>query len=410
VAGVYPPPVRPLLAPALAPFFAAALALTGCAAPAPRAAPAPPIPVPADAALAATRPAVERLLAVEAARFKLPGLAFGLVSRSGLVYFIGEGARDEDGAPVTQETVYRIGSITKTFTGMALLVLRDAGKLDLDDPVVKYLPELAAVRYPTTDSPPIRIRHLVTHTSGLPRVGSLRWSGEDLTRLDLRNAATGSSLEYVPGTSSLYSNLAMALAGPLIARAGGEPYRVFMDRHIFGPLGMTHTVWEREAVPSDLLAQAYTQKGDGFTTVGTHWRFGAAEAMGGLYSNVSDLSRYVAFQLSAWPPRDGPDDGPLRRSSVRESQVLAGFSVGDGNGLGINWFVKQDGHLGHLVFHNGDTEGYHASIWMLPRRGFGVIALGPRSAAVDRLARAALDIIAGADARAVPRGAPARPR
>ncbi len=381
-----------------APLLIVALALGGCAARAAVPPTAPPNVSAVPLELAATHAAVERVLADEARRLKLPSLAFGVVTPRGLVYFVGLGTRDAAGAPVTPDTVYRIGSVTKTITGVALLQLRDAGKLHFDDPVSKYVPEVAEARATTGDSGPIRIRHLVTHSSGLPRLGKLDYTRSEVTPEGLRDAARSAALEYAPGTRSVYSNLAMALAGPVIARASGEPYRRYVERHIFAPLGMTHTVWDRDAVPPGALAQAWTGEKDGsFVDPGAHWRLGAAESMGGLYSSVADMSRYVAFELSAWPPRDGPDDGPLRRSSVRESQVLAGFSLPGNEGFGVNSIIRNDAHLGHVVFHNGATEGYHATVFMLPARGIGVIALGPGTMALDGVAFRALAAAAGVD-------------
>jgi CubicO group peptidase (beta-lactamase class C family) len=350
-------------------------------------------PPPARDALEAKRAPITELLRAEAERRKLPSLAFGVVDRAGLVYFVGLGARDAGGAPVTPDTVYRIGSITKTFTGLALLALRDAGKLHLDDPVAAYVPELAGAR--TADAGPITIRHLVTHTSGIPRLGALRYGdGHEVSLLELRDAARGVVLEHAPGTRALYSNLAMALAGPVIARASGQSYRAFVAAHLLAPLGMHATVWDREAVPADTLAQGFAAKGDGWVDCGAHWRFGAAEALGGLYSNVADMSRYVAFQLDAWPARDGDDHGPVRRSSVRESQLVAGFARAGQEAFGVNWIVKHDPKLGHVVFHNGGTEGYHAALWMLPERGLGVIALGPAASEIDGISFRALEALA----------------
>jgi CubicO group peptidase (beta-lactamase class C family) len=117
--------------------------------------------------------------------------------------------------------------------------------------------------------------------------------------------------------------------------------------------------------------------------------------MGGLYSNVADMARYVAFQLSAWPARDGADGGPLQRSSVRESHLVAGFGVPGGPAFGVNWILRDDPALGHVVFHNGGTEGYHAAVWMLPERGLGVVALGPATFEIDGIAYRALARIAG---------------
>jgi CubicO group peptidase (beta-lactamase class C family) len=117
--------------------------------------------------------------------------------------------------------------------------------------------------------------------------------------------------------------------------------------------------------------------------------------MGGLYSNVADMARYVAFQLSAWPARDGADGGPLQRSSVRESHLVAGFGLPGGPAFGVNWILRDDPALGHVVFHNGGTEGYHAAVWMLPERGLGVVALGPATFELDGIAYRALARIAG---------------
>jgi CubicO group peptidase (beta-lactamase class C family) len=369
------------------PTLVVALALAGCARPQ---APAPPPQARVeleDAQLAATRPAVEALLAAEVARYKLPSYAFGLVSRRGLVYFVGLGERDGAGTPVTADTVYRIGSITKTLTGMALLQLRDREKLAFDDPVARYVPELRTARPPTTDGGPIRIRHLVTHSSGLPRMGQLDFGAWcEVTDAELRRAAKGAVLDFAPGVRSVYSNLGMALAGLVVEEASGEAYRSYMEANVLQPLGMIHTVWDPDQVPPDQLARAWVFDKGAFVSAGVHWRLGAAEAMGGLYSSVADMSRYIAFQLSAWPPRDGPDDGPLRRASVRESHVAAASSRFGNDAFGVNWILRTDHYLGRLVFHDGATEGYTAIVWMLPERGVGVVALGPRSEAVPGIA------------------------
>ena len=389
-------------------LFVAALALGvlgGCAAQAavPPATPPPVSAVPIE--LAATRPAVERVLADEVARLKLPGLAFGVVTPRGLAYFVGLGARDASGAPVTPDTVYRIGSVTKTISGMALLQLRDAGKIDFDDPVAKYVPEVAEARLPRPTAAPSASGTSSRTRPACRALGKLAYTRSEVTRADLRDAARSAVLEFAPGTRAVYSNLAMALAGPIIARASGEPYRDYVERHILAPLGMTHTVWDRDAVPPSVLAQAWAEKDGRFVDAGAHWRLGAAESMGGLYSSVADMSRLRRLPaLGVAPARRRPTTGPLRRSSVRESQVLAGFSLPGAEGFGVNWIVRSDARLGHVVFHNGATEGYHATVFMLPARGLGVIALGPATMALDGVAFRALAAAAGLDPRGKPPG------
>ncbi len=387
---------------------ACAIALGGCAVHASPPSRRPNVAVMNNADIVISRPAVEKLLQAEAQKRKIPGLAFGLVSKTGLVYFIGVGARDTANAPVTLDTVYRIGSITKTISSLALLALRDEGKLNLDDPVSKYLPEASSVKPPTTDGGPITVRHLVTHTSGLPRLGKLDYGdGHEVTRDELIGCLSGVALDFAPGSQAVYSNLAMALVGLIVAKASGQPFRDFVNQRILTPLGMKSTVWDPFMLPMGVKAQAWAQQGDGFVVATPLWRLGAAESMGGLYSSIADMSRYVAFQLNAWPPRSDPDPFPVRRATVREAQLIAGFGHA-GDGFGVNWIVKNEPKLGYVIFHNGGTEGFHASLWMLPDKGIGVIALGPATDDLDDIAHRALDTIYDAGTPEPPIGASAK--
>ncbi|HVR63821.1 MAG TPA: serine hydrolase domain-containing protein, partial [Polyangia bacterium] len=277
------------------------------------------------AKLAARFPALESYFAGQRTAHQLPSLAAGVVIDGELAFAKGFGARDLGGTqPVDADTVYRIGSITKTFTSLAILNLRDQGKLALDDPAVRHLPELAALRYPTADSPPITIRHLLTHASGLPRVGAFNYAqaDHDVTEAEMLAALPGTVLMFAPGTRSLYSNFGVSLLGPLITRVAGTPYRDYVTRAILTPLGMTASRWTEADVPADRRATAYRRDGGQLQPV-AHWRLGASEAAGGLYSSVRDLARYVAFQLAAYPPRDDPEAGPVRRASVREAHTAA---------------------------------------------------------------------------------------
>lgn len=412
-----------VMLPRTSTFAALALvpALAGCAAEA-ALPPKPPVAAPAmdaagdtaaqakrRAALAATKAEVQTLLQAEVAKRKLPNLAFGLLFNGRLVYFVGLGERAPGGGAVTEDTVFRIGSITKTFTGAALLQLRDAGRISLDDPLAKWVPDFARVVYPSADSGVVTIRHLVTHTSGIPRLGGLEYAdGHAVSYAEILQVLPGLEIEFAPGSMSKYSNLAMALAGLVVARASGEKYRDYVTHHLLDPLGMRSTVWDREAVPPARLAQAYKEVEGAFVPADPHWRLGAAEAMGGLYSSTADMARYAAFQLSAWPPRDGADTGPLKRSSLRESQLVAGFGRASKEGFGVNWIVRNEPGIGHVVFHNGGTEGYHSSLWMVPERSIAVIALGPGTFDLDTISRNTLDLVAKADKPILALGDPAR--
>ncbi|MFO0758478.1 MAG: serine hydrolase domain-containing protein [Byssovorax sp.] len=364
-------------------------------------------PPPVDAAAAEARrqrveaavPEVARYLRDELVKSQVPNAAFGLVLDDRLIYAEGVGPRTDQGGAIDANTVFRIGSVTKTMTGLALLALRDDGKLSLDDPAERYIPELHDAVYPTRDSPVITIRHLVTHTSGLPRLGSLDYGdGHLVSERELLNAARTARLDFVPGTSSKYSNLAMALGGLIVTRVSGRPVRDFLTQRFFIPLGMRSTVWERAQVPPERLAAGHDHDKNGrYEDCGPHWQLGAAEGMGGVYSTVTDLARYVSFELSAWPPRDTPDNGPVRRATLRESQLGAGLSRAGRSTWGVNWGVSDDPVIGLVLTHNGGTEGYSSSIWIGPDRGVGVVLLSSVTSVLDGIGRKALGMMAKAE-------------
>jgi CubicO group peptidase (beta-lactamase class C family) len=345
------------------------------------------------ARIAATRPRVVEQLRADVARHHLPHLSLGVVFHGSPVYTVSFGAVDAR-RPVDPATLYRIGSVTKTLTGLALLKLRDEGRLSLDDPAARYMPEFGSVTYPTSDSPRITLRHLVTHTSGLPRLGSMRYGdGRRVLRDDVRRAVAEARLEFVPGMKSVYSNLGVAAAGLVIERVTGEPYRVYMTREVLRPIGMHDAVWDAEAVPAGRLAPCFQRAGDEYVPCDGIWHLDAAEAMGGLFASTRDLASYAAFELSAWPPRDGPELGPVRRSSVRESHLVAGFARPGKSAPGVSWFVRAD-PLGMIATHNGATEGYSASVWLLPDRSIGVVALSPITSELDRITKRVLAVVA----------------
>jgi CubicO group peptidase (beta-lactamase class C family) len=354
---------------------------------------------PVDERLDQETEALERFLELRMARAELPGLVFGVVVGGELVWTFSGGVRDrQTGVPVDPATVFRIGSVTKTFTGAALLQLRDAGGLALDDPVIDAVPELASVVAPSSDSPAITYRHLVTHTSGLPRVGDLDYFSrpdQPVTEAELLAALDGARLEFAPGTRTRYSNLAAALAGLAVARLTERPYRDRVSEALLQPLGMTSTVWDPEDVADGQLATGYRADE---AEQGHHWRMGAAEAMGGLYASLEDMARYTAFQMDAWPPRDDPDSPVLARASRRESQLIGGHASPLGQTFGVGWAVVQDDALGHLVFHTGATYQYACSVFMLPRQGIGVVAMTNTGAPdeLDRMAKEALERLASA--------------
>jgi CubicO group peptidase (beta-lactamase class C family) len=330
-----------------------------------------------EKSILAAIPKIKEHIRGEFTKNKLPGLAVALVHDGERIWSWSLGTKDlTTGDPITTDTVFRIGSITKIFTGLALLSLRDQGKLSLDAPVAKYLPEIEQVLYPTKDSPRITIRHLVTHTSGIPRVGRLDYvtNQHDLSPKEILDSLKDLKLEFAPGTKTQYSNLAMALAGLIVGRVSKSSLRDYVRDTIFQPLGMYSSYWNEKDIPPDRLATGYKET-EGQYQAGRNWRMGAAKGMGGMYSTLSDMSRFLGFQMSAWPPGNDPEQGPIRRSTIRESHLIAGFAHPGQNGFGVNWAPTKDFQLGFALTHTGATSNYAATVLILPQHKLGMTIL-----------------------------------
>jgi CubicO group peptidase (beta-lactamase class C family) len=349
---------------------------------------------PADARTRAAEEAERPDLAAELAayaqtevrRLGHPGMAVGVVVGDRVVFRQGYGTKDKRRAdPVATDTVFRIGSITKVFAGIALLQLRDAGKLTLDDPVAQHLPEAKALPLPPT------LRHLVTHTSGLPRDVPSGGTSEAEFLAKLRWIGT----QTRPGSHTQYSNLAMGLVGPVVRRVSGEPFRDYMRAHVFAPLGMTDTAWEKKDVDPHKLATGHAkvkegERKDKIDPQLAEWQMGAAEAFGGMYASLDDLTGFVRFELAAWRAGPGPFDAVLSRASLQESQTVAITGPPEPQRYGVNWWLDDDATYGPGVHHTGATDEYTASVVLLPRREVGVIVLsnfGPAPWDVEAIAK-----------------------
>lgn len=350
--------------------------------------------------LEAAFPKIDEIAKEELARQGLPSIALGVIIDGELAYSDGVGFADlETKRKPDADTVYRIGSMTKSFTAFALLSLRDEGALSLDDTLAKWIPGASGLVYPTHDSPPITLRDLLTHTSGLPRLGPIH--ADDTknapTEEALEKSLAGLALANPPGTVFSYSNLGFGLLGVVASRAAHAPYREVVTKRVLAPLGMTSSFWDRADVPRDRLATAYAPGPDGKDRAVDHWLLGAQEGAGGLYSTIRDMSKYVAYQLSAYPPRDAADAGPLKRSSLREAHFRALRAGRDDESLkvtladapakgeslvrassvryGYGWVAEQTCDFDELVWHNGGVDGYRSEMAFLPEQGVGVVVL-----------------------------------
>jgi CubicO group peptidase (beta-lactamase class C family) len=290
-------------------------------------------------------------------------------------------------APVDTQTVFRIASMTKSFTALSILQLRDAGKLSLDDPAERYVPELKALRYPTSDAPKITIRHLLSHSAGFPEDNP--WGDQQLAATDAEMSAmirAGIPFSTSPGTSYEYSNFGFAILGRVVANVSGMPYTRYVKQRVLDPLGMRVTTLEKAQVPESRLAHGYRRQDDKWLEE-AQLPDGAFGPMGGMLTSVNDLGKWVAFMLDAWPPRDGAERGPVRRASVREMQqvlryngaVAARDSSGvtlSAGGYGMGLGVRQTCQFAVSVSHTGGLPGFGSLMRWLPDYGVGIVALG----------------------------------
>lgn len=325
---------------------------------------------------------LDALFEAFAGAHRAPGLVFGVVAQGALAHVAGFGVQDiESGRPAGVDSVFRIASMTKNFTALAALALRDQGRLSLDAPVETYVPGFARVR-PPGDAPPVRVRDLIHHTAGL--VTDDPWGDRqlDMSAADFE-AMLSAELPFSRPTRTAfeYANFGYGLLGRVIEAASGRPYPDFVRETLLAPLGMTASGFEATRVAAEHWAGGYAWIEEAWVPqpILAH---GALGAMGGLWVSARDYARYVAWLLDAWPPREGPDAGPLSRATVRE--IAMGYGPpqartwGDHPPVpavyGAGTIVAADPELGLYLTHSGGLPGYGSNVLLLPDRGVGLFA------------------------------------
>jgi CubicO group peptidase (beta-lactamase class C family) len=319
----------------------------------------------------------------------IPGISYGIVVDDSLVLSGNIGVINIDGnIPVTTQSLFRIASMTKSFTAMAILKLRDEGLLSLQDQVTDYIPELQSLIYLTNDAPAINIQNLLNMTAGFPEDNpwgdrQLALSDQDFTDL----ISQGFSTSNIPSYQFEYSNTGYALLGRIISVVSGISYQEYINQHIFKPLGMNQTYWEYSDLPDDQFVTGYRWEDD-------QWKLepilhdGAYGSMGGLITSIEDFKKYVGYQLSAWPPRSETTWGPVNRSTLREMQTPqfnfldyrdtdwndepCASMIGYGYGLSISMNCKRI----KRVSHGGALPGYGSGYAFFPDYGIGIMAFG----------------------------------
>ena len=313
------------------------------------------------------------------------GLAVGVVRDGSLAFFCGHGMADiASGTPVTEDTVFRIGSLTKTFTAIAVMQLCEQGLLDLDAPASDYLRAYKLVPAKVTHRP-ATVRHLLTYTAGLPQAVYLSRAFKptlgEMVGFGQRVPALAEfyrgelHLVAEPGAMHIYSNHSFATLGQIVEDVSGEPLDRYFTGHIFEPLGMEHTDLLRSERVRDRLATEYALRSHGPRPIRDCDLITAGG--GGIYSTTTDMARYITALLG----------GGSERGSVLKPRTLAAMFAPQYQpdprlpGVGLAFYRRHAG--GHLIVEkDGLLRGFVSQMFVAPYDGVGVVAFtnGARAA------------------------------
>jgi CubicO group peptidase (beta-lactamase class C family) len=352
-----------------------------------------------------------------------PGLSYGIIVDGHLLHKGNFGYIDiRNKIPVTSSSMFRIASMSKNVTAMAVIHLRDQNKINLDDPVEKYIPEMKNQNYLTSDAPLITIRHCLTHSAGFPEDNP--WGDRQLQDSDVELAEllqNKVSFSTIPDFTYEYSNLGYALLGRIITVVSGMPYQEYIKKYILNPLQMTNTDWEYNRINKNELALGYRWlDGKYLEEALLHDNpEGSWGAMGSMISSVDEFSKYISTHLTAWPPRSETEAGPVKRNSIREMHKPWNFSnfnpkykYADGRlcvtanayGYGLRWTKDCDDKT--YIGHSGGLPGFGSHWMVMPEYGIGLVSFANRTyAGTSSINMAVMDAIvkyAGLKPRKIP--------
>ncbi len=280
---------------------------------------------------------------------------------------------------VDANTIYHWASITKTLTGIAIMQLRDRGLLSLDDPIVRYVPELMAVHNPFGKMEAITIRQLMSHSSGF-RNPTWPWGGDkpwqpfephEWSQLVAMMPYT--EILFPPGSKFSYSNPGIIFLGRVIEKLTGDDFEVYIDKNILKPLGMYKSYFD--VTPYHLLSDRsnnYTVVDGKAVANGLDFDTGITVSNGGLNAPLPDMERYLQFLLGNGPGAKGPIV-VLKRSSLEEMWRPV-LPVGEEGSIGLIFFtLKRDGR--RFFGHTGSQRGFRSFFYIHPESRTGVIAV-----------------------------------
>jgi CubicO group peptidase (beta-lactamase class C family) len=295
-------------------------------------------------------------------------------------------------ARVDANTIFHWASITKTMTAIAIMQLRDRGKLSLDDPIVRYVPELRDVHNRYGPMEAITIRHLLSHSAGF-RNPTWPWGGdqpwhpfEPTAWAQLVAMMPYTEIRFPPGSQYSYSNPGIVFLGRTIEKLSGDDFEVYITKNILMPLGMTHSYFDLS--PYHLLEDRSNnyEVRDGRTVAnGLDFDTGITVSNGGLNAPVTDMVKYLAFLLGRGPGATG-SVRVLERSSLDElwqPRLPVDDAEAMGDSIGLSFFIRHQGPA-RLIGHTGSQRGFRAFFYLDPDRNEAVIAAWNTAPADER--------------------------
>jgi CubicO group peptidase (beta-lactamase class C family)/D-alanyl-D-alanine dipeptidase len=319
---------------------------------------------------------LEGFIEREMADKQLPAISIALVDDQSIVWAKGFGfANPKDKTIATAETVYRVGSVSKLFTDIAIMQLVEQGKIDLDAPVTRYLPEF---RPRNPFGKPITLRQLMLHRSGLVRESPVG-NYFDPTEPSLARTVASlnkTSLVYPPESRIKYSNAAIATAGYVVERTAGQPFAKYLKRAVLDPLGLSHSSFEPTPEINNKLAKAFMWTIDGRVFDAPTFQLGISPA-GSMYATVTDLARFMSALFAGGMGADGR----LLKPQTLEQMWTPQFArEGQQGGFGIGFRVGAvDGR--RRVGHGGAIYGFATSLEALIDDKLGVVVTTTKDSA-----------------------------
>jgi CubicO group peptidase (beta-lactamase class C family) len=315
------------------------------------------------------------------------GASLAFVHRGKLIAQWQHGFADLDTKrKVDQDTIYHWASITKTFTGIAVMQLRDRGKVSLDDPIVRYLPELRKVHNPHGDMQDITLAHLMSHSAGF-RGPTWPWGGQNKTAWHPHEPTRWEQIvamlpytevKFRPGSRYSYSNLGIICLGRVIEITSGEDFEVYMEKNVLRPLGMRSSYFDH--TPYHLLqnrSNNYQLKNGKPVANGIDFDTGITVSNGGLNGSLPDMARYLGFLCGYG---DKTALSVLQRKSLAEMwrpRHAVGMGRDTKRSMGLTFFVVEGNKAKgkqRFIGHTGGQKAFVTFIYFRPENGTGAIA------------------------------------